>query len=156
MKISKYLLTLALGVAVFGAVACSDDSSSTAPANDEKKSTGTWDDVQIFDAKANLPSCDKFDGVAQVVDEKAFFACVEGEWEQINVSAPAYEQLPECTAPLNDFCIDISNGDEIQQSYVCDEGEWVKAIRVEGGGCAEGYVNGIAVEDWELGIWEYE
>lgn len=138
---SRFLLAGALCVAALGSVACSDDSSSTAPANDEKKSTGTWDDVQIFDAKSDLPSCDKFDGVAaQVVDEKSFFACIDGKWEQINVSAPAYEQLPECTASLNDFCIDITDGDEIQKSYVCDEGQWVKGNRAEGetGGCLKG------------------
>lgn len=144
---SRFLLAGALCVAALGSVACSDDSSSTAPANDEKKSTGTWGDVQIFDAKSDLPSCDKFKGAAaQVIDEKSFFACIDGKWEQINVSAPAYEQLPECTAPLNDFCIDITDGDEIQKSYVCDEGQWVKGNRAEGeiGGCLKGDDNSLA------------
>ncbi len=80
MNFSKYLLTLAFGAAVFGAVACSDDSSSSVAADDGKKDAATWDDLQVFDAKSDLPSCDKFEGVAaQVIDEKSFFVCLEGE-----------------------------------------------------------------------------
>lgn len=137
----KFFLTCAFCLTAMGVVACSDDSSSSAPANDEKKNTGSWNEIQVFDAKTDLPSCDKFDGAtAQVIDEKAFFACFDGKWEQIGVTVPAYEQLPECKASLNDFCIDIADGDKIQESYVCDEGEWVKASKAKGG-CIKGNEN---------------
>lgn len=148
---SRFLLACAFSLAAMGAVACSDDSSSSASSNDEKKSADSWNEIQVFDAKSDLPNCDKFDGaVAQVIDEKAFFACFDGGWGQIGVTAPAYEQLPECGASLNDFCIDVADDDKIRESYVCDEGEWVKASKAEGaaGGCLKGDENGIVVEEW--------
>ena len=135
MKLSKYLLTLAFGAAVFGAIACSDDSSSSAAADDGKNDSFSWSDLQVFDAKADLPSCKKFDGVAQVIDEKAFFACLEGEWTQIAVSARAYDELPKCNAPMNDFCIDVGDGENPEAAYICDEGTWVKG---EDGSCLKG------------------
>ena len=124
---------------MFGAVACSDDSSSSAPVNDDKKEGG----LQVFDAKGDLPSCDKFDGVvAQVIHEKAFFACVDDSWEQVDFSAPSYEQLPKCDASMNDFCVDITEGEKIEDSYICDEGEWVKGSRIKGfDGCFKGNEN---------------
>lgn len=137
MKLSRYLLTLAFCLAAFGAVACSDDSSSSPAADDNKKESG----LQVFDTKADLPSCDKFDGVvAQVIDEKAFFACVDDSWEQVDFSAPSYEQLPKCDASMNDFCVDIVNDDKVDASYVCDEGKWVKGRRSDGG-CVKGNEN---------------
>ena len=146
MKLSRYLLTLALCAAVFGAVACSDDSSSSAVADDEKKDSTTWDDLLVFDAKADLPSCEKFEGVAaQVFDEKAFFACVEGEWMQIGVSVPTYDDLPKCNAPMNDFCIDVGEEVTPDASYICDEGTWVKGVE---GSCLKGNEN-KGMEDQE-------
>ena len=136
MKLSRYLLTLAFGVAMFGAVACSDDSSSSAPVNDDKKEGG----LQVFDAKGDLPNCDKFEGVAQVIDEKAFFACVDDSWEQVDFSAPSYEQLPKCDASMNDFCVDIMEGEKIEDSYICDEGVWVKGVD---GSCLKGDDNPV-------------
>lgn len=137
MKLSRYLLTLAFGVAMFGAIACSDDSSSSAAADDNKKESG----LQVFDAKGDLPSCDKFDGVvAQVIHEKAFFACVDDSWEQVDFSAPSYEQLPKCDASMNDFCVDIGEGEKIEDSYICDEGEWVKGVD---GSCLKGDDNPV-------------
>ena len=138
MKFSKYLLALAFGAAVFGAVACSDDSSSSPAADDDKKESLSWDDLQVFDAKSDLPSCDKFDGVAQVIDEKSFFACIDGEWAQIGVSASTYDELPKCDAPMNDFCIGVSEGEKTDASYICDEGTWVKGVD---GGCSKGDEN---------------
>ncbi len=148
MNLSKYFLTLALGAAVFGAVACSNSSDSLVSLNesdglasldDGKKDFFTWDDVQVFDAKADLPSCDKFDGVAaQVIDEKSFFVCFEGEWTQIAVFARAYDELPKCNAPMNDFCIDVGDGDEPEAAYICDEGTWVKGVD---GSCLKGRAN---------------
>ncbi|WP_407442411.1 hypothetical protein [Fibrobacter sp.] len=135
----NYLLVFALSAAVFGAVACSDDSSSSAAADDGKKDAATWDDLQVFDAKSDLPSCDKFDGVAaQVIDEKAFFACVDGEWTQIAVFAPTYDELPKCNAPMNDFCIDVGDGEESETAYICDEGTWIKGVD---GSCLKGDEN---------------
>ncbi|WP_407444695.1 hypothetical protein [Fibrobacter sp.] len=135
MKNSTKLLLGAFCLAALGLVACSDDSSSSAAADDGKKDAATWDDLQVFDAKANLPSCDKFDGVAQVVDEKAFFACVEGEWTQIAMFARAYDELPKCNAPMNDFCVDVGDGDEPEAAYICVEGTWVKGVD---GSCLKG------------------
>lgn len=145
MKISRYLLTLAFGVAAFGAIACSDDSSSSAAADDGKSDSFSWSDLQVFDAKADLPSCKKFDGVAQVIDEKAFFACVEGEWMQIGVSVPTYDDLPKCNAPMNDFCIDVGEEVTPDTSYICDEGTWVKGVE---GSCLKGDEN-KGMEDQE-------
>ncbi len=142
INLSKYLLTLAFGVAVFGAVACSDDSSSSAAADDGKNDSFFWSDLQVFDAKADLPSCDKFDGVAQVVDEKAFFACLEGEWTQIAVFARAYDELPKCNAPMNDFCIDVGDHEESEAAYICDEGTWIKGVD---GSCLKGDDNRAAL-----------
>ncbi|MCQ2063100.1 MAG: hypothetical protein MJY99_07155 [Fibrobacter sp.] len=145
MKLSRYLLTLAFGVAMFGAVACSDDSSSSAAVDDGKNDSFSWSDLQVFDAKADLPSCKKFDGVAQVIDEKAFFVCLEGEWTQIGVSAPSYDELPKCNAPMNDFCIDVGEGEKNEASYICDEGTWVKGVE---GSCLKGNEN-KGMEDQE-------
>lgn len=94
---SRFLLACAFSLAAMGAVACSDDSSSPASSNDEKKSADSWNEIQVFDAKSDLPNCDK-----------------------------------------------------IRESYVCDEGEWVKASKAEGaaGGCLKGDENGIVVEEW--------
>ena len=140
MKLSKHLLTLAFCLAAFGAVACSDDSSSSAAADDGKNDSFSWSDLQVFDGMADLPSCDKFDGVAQVIDEKAFFACVEGEWTQIAVSARAYDELPKCNAPMNGFCIDIGDGENPEAAYICDEGTWVKGVD---GSCLKGDDNAM-------------
>lgn len=156
MKLSRYLLTLALCAAVFGAVACSnssdslvssDESDGLASLDDGKKDFFTWDDlIQVFDAKADLPSCEKFEGVAaQVFDEKAFFACVEGEWMQIGVSVPTYDDLPKCNAPMNDSCIDVGEEVTPDASYICDEGTWVKGVE---GSCLKGNEN-KGMEDQE-------
>lgn len=140
--ISKFFLSAAFGLAVFGAAACSDDDSSSASANDGGKTEAAdfdWADVQVFDAKTDLPGCSKFKGVAQVIDEKAFFSCEEGKWVRIGVTAPSYDELPKCDAKLNDFCVDIADGADIQESYVCGEGEWVKGLKDEDGvGCLKG------------------
>ncbi len=125
---------------MFGAVACSDDSSSSAAADDGKNDSFSWSDLQVFDAKSDLPSCKKFDGVAQVIDEKAFFACVDDSWEQVDFSAPSYEQLPKCDASMNDFCVDIMEGEKIEDSYICDEGVWVKGVD---GSCLKGDDNPV-------------
>ncbi|WP_407442413.1 hypothetical protein [Fibrobacter sp.] len=133
MNLSKYLLTLAFCLAAFSAVACSDDSSSSAAADDGKKDAATWDDLQHFDDLADLPSCDKFEGVAaQVFDEKGFFVCSDNDWVQIGVSVPAYDKLPKCEAAMNDFCVYIEENEKIEASYICDEGEWVKGHKIEG------------------------
>lgn len=143
-KYSRILVAGVFGLAACGVVACSDDSSSSASANDDKKESG----LQVFDAKGDMPSCDKFDGAAaQVIDEKAFFACIDDSWEQVSFSAPSYEQLPKCDASMNDFCVDITEGEKIEDSYICDEGEWVKGSRIDGfDGCFKGNENSVEVE----------
>ena len=146
---SKFLLAGFFCTVAFGAGACSNaDVGGTASTDEEKKVALVWDDARLFDAKSELPDCKKFDGVAQVIDEKSFFKCVDGKWELLDVSAPAYEQLPKCDAPMNDFCIDIVNDNKVDASYVCDEGKWVKGTRIEGfEGCFKGDENG-GLEDY--------
>lgn len=145
---SKLLLASVLCVALFGAVACSDDSSSSAPSNDVKKNASIWKDVKMFDSKSDLPSCDKFDGIAvQVFDEKGFFTCFEGEWMPINVLVTEYEKLPKCEAAMNDFCVDVAGGKKIEASYICDEGKWVKGSKVEGSSlCMKTDKNSLEIE----------
>lgn len=148
MKRSRYLLTLAFGAAVFGAIACSDDSSSSAAADDGKSDVATWEDLQHFDDLADLPNCEKFEGVAaQVIDEKGFFACSDNEWLQIGVSVPAYDKLPKCEASMNDFCVYIEENEKIEASYICDEGTWVRGIQIDGVSlCLKGGENSSVTE----------
>lgn len=148
MKLSRYLLTLALGVAMFGAVACSDDSSSSVAADDGKSDVATWEDLQHFDDFADLPSCEKFEGVAaQVIDEKGFFACSDNEWLHIGISVPAYDKLPKCEASMNEFCVYIEENEKIEASYICDEGTWVRGVQIDGVSlCLKGGENSSVTE----------
>lgn len=144
----NYLLVFALSAAVFGAVACSDDSSSSVAADDGKSDVATWEDLQHFDDLADLPSCEKFEGVAaQVIDEKGFFACSDNEWLHIGISVPAYDKLPKCEASMNDFCVYIEENEKIEASYICDEGTWVRGVQIDGVSlCLKGGENSFVTE----------
>lgn len=132
---SKILLAGAFCLALFNTVACSDDSSSTTSAKTSKnvqvESDSLWKaNIVEIDSKKELPSCDSSEStVAQVYDEKAFFVCKNGEWQKVSIVVPSYDDLPQCGASLNDFCIDIAEDAEIQDSFVCDEGKWVKGFK---------------------------
>ncbi len=52
--------------------------------------------------------------------------------------ARAYDELPKCNAPMNDFCIDVGDDDKVEASYICDEGTWVKGVD---GSCLKGDEN---------------
>lgn len=122
-----FLLAFVTSFAAFWFFGCSDDSSSTA-SDDKNPSAETlaWNEnVNTYDSFAELPSCNESSGYAQVYDDKSFYGCKDGVWEDAFMVFPSYDSLVTCKAALNGFSV-IVKGDKDSdlKLYVCDEGKW--------------------------------
>lgn len=138
-KNSKILLASTLCLSLFGAVACSDDDSSTSASLrifDHKVAFTNdgdiidWDGTfKSFDSVEDLPACDLNKSIAQVIDEKTFYGCYKGKWGVADLVYPSYEELPECDAAMNEFNVGVvkenSNTRYEEWGYTCKEGKWV-------------------------------
>lgn len=135
--VAKFFMAGALSLALFGAVACSDDDSSGVGSSKNDNSQLIAEEIDLdsawksyicpFEAKKNLPECNSSVlTVSLVYEDSTFYTCKDREWLEALIVVPDFEQLPKCDDALDDMVFGVG---EIEKDsvalFMCDEGEWV-------------------------------